>query len=347
MKKLPITLVLVSILCVSAKVNAQLGNLLKKVKKDKVESPEAKKSNGTKLYTIRINGKKRGNNIAEFSKYCIIKEEAKTTDQLKGGEENGTINLVTRFENENGAGSSGPFLTKQIIKDELYTDEESYFKKINNQTIVIFKMSDKSLNNSTVDDVDYIDFISNDKAAIEDLTANTTSSQQYNFARAEVEKVLVVLRQRESKKFENDVIEWEAQFKDIKLPPVSTFQTPVAKTKGVEAIKAFMKKKMDDDEYIQSYQGYEEGRMENPTKWIAIKEERKINTGFAKIVVRRSIPLVVVAKSPKGKYSYYFMYLLEDVQSGVIDGSKFTGEYYITGFQGPHGIAKANALIKK
>lgn len=348
MKKISIAILLTALVCCGNHATAQLGNLLKKAKKEDAGGSGSSKSDGVKLYTLRINGKKRGGNIMTFSKYITIKEIAKTEDQIKNSPQgSGTINLETRYVNENGAGGLGPWLTREIIKDELYTDEESYFKKINNQTMVIFKMGDKPMNKSTIDDVDYIDFITSDKAAIDDLNANTTSSQQYTFARTEVEKVFDVLRQREGKKFEKDVQEWETTFKDVKLPPVSTFQTPVAKTKGVEAIKAFFKKKMDDDEYICSYQGYEEGRMENPTKWILIKEERRTNAGFEKIVVRRSIPLVVVGKSPKGTYSYYFMYLLEDVQPGVTDGSKFTGEYYITGFQGPHGIAQANAMANK
>jgi hypothetical protein len=349
MKRISIAIIMAVMLCCSNQASAQLGNLLKKAKKEEGGAAAgSSKSDGAKLYTVRINGKKRGGNIMSFSKYLVIKEVAKTESQLKNSPAgSGTINLQTRFENENGAGSSGPFLNVEIIKDELYTDEESYFKKINNQTMVIFKMGDKAMNKSTIDDVEYIDLITSDKAVIDDLNSKTNSSQHYTFARAEVEKVFDILRQREGKKFENDVIEWETQFKDIKLPPVSTFQTPVAKTKGVEAIKVFMKKKMDDDEYMYSYQGYEEGRMENPTKWILIKEERRTNAGFEKIVVRRSIPLVVVAKSPKGTYAYYFMYLLEDTQPAVTDGSKFTGEYYITGFQGPHGIAKANAMANK
>lgn len=56
---------------------------------------------------------------------------------------------------------------------------------------------------------------------------------------------------------------------------------------------------------------------------------------------------IVVSKNTRGEHYYNFFQIYEDMVPGVMDGSKFTGQYYTDSIGGPYPMGKVNAMANK
>jgi hypothetical protein len=195
----------------------------------------------------------------------------------------------------------------------------------------------------TAADLGVIEIFSNNEALIDGIINDPKNSEGYKLAVSEFEKTLPTLVAIEKEADSKDVVEWEKTYSDVVLPKPAAFQPTSIKQKAGEAVKAAMAKYMANEELLYFYFAVKD-REDANTGWNLVKGYKD---GHSDVVIRRSLPIVAVSVTKAGKYSYNYFYLKEDTQAGVIDGSKFTGEYYIDTNATHYGIAKANAMANK
>jgi hypothetical protein len=329
---------------------AQLGELLKKLKKDKgnaaSSNADAKKGSSSKkeitLFAVML---LKNRTVSADGKIQIILEDRSTTNAT--GEVNTLIN--TTYVGRTGQKFPGVTFRTELIKDELYFDgagDQKYMKKINNNTIAVYQMHEKykKFAKSTSADLGTIEIFSNDEALIDGVISDSKNSEGHKLAVAEFEKILPKLVAIEEVEDAKDVVEWEKLYSDVVLPKVAQFQPAASiKQKAGGAVKAALAKYSSNEELLYFYFAVKD-REEANTDWNLVKGYKD---GHTNVVLRRNLPIVAVCVTKAGKYSYNYFYLKEDSQAGVIDGSKFTGNYYIDVGPGRYGIAKANAMANK
>jgi hypothetical protein len=342
MKKL---LIAIAAIMLATTTHAQLSNLLKKAKKQDSGGAAASSNAGPKkqitLFSVKL---LKDRSVNADGKIKIVLEDLSTTNA--SGE---TETLIkTTYIGKTGQEFTGVNFRKELVKDELFFDyggDQKYLKKINNNTMAVYQLHVKFKKFATCSaaDLGVIEILSNDEALIDGIIKDPKSSEGYKLAVSEFEKTLPTLIAMENEADSKDAVEWEKTYADVVLPKLAQFQPANIKQKANEAVKAAMAKYMAHEEFLYCYFAVKD-REETNTGWNLIKG---FKDGHTDVVLRRSVPIVAVSVTKSGKYSYNYFYLKEDTQAGVIDGSKFTGEYYIDVNATHYGIAKANAMANK
>jgi hypothetical protein len=343
MKNLAILILLASLLCSTYQTSAQLSNLLKKVKKEKSVAANSN-SSSKKVITLFSVMLLKDRRVSDDGKIKIMIEDLSTTKATGQVE---TL-IKTTYIGRTGQEFSGIQYRKELVKDELFFDnngDQKYLKKINNNTLVTYQLhvKFKKFATCTANDLGVIEIFSNDEALIDGIISDSKNSEGYKLAVSEFEKSLPTLVAIEKEEDAKEVLEWEKLYADVVLPKLAEFQPKAIKQKAGEAVKAAMVKYMPTEELLYFYFAVKE-REESNTGWNLVKGYKD---GHSDVVLKRTIPLVAVSVTKAGKYSYNYFYLKEDTQAGVIDGSKFTGNYYIENNASHYGIAKANAMTNK
>ena len=324
---------------------AQLGNLLKKLKNEKKENGAAASSKSTSKKEITLFSVKllKDRSVNADGKIKIILEDLSTTSA--SGETETFIK--TTYVGKTGQKFTGVNFRKELVKDELFFDyggDQKYLKKINNNTMAVYQLHVKFKKFATcsANDLGVIEILSNDEALIDGIIKDPKSSEGYKLAVSEFEKTLPTLIAMENEADAKDAVEWEKTYADVMLPKLAQFQPTNIKQKANEAVKAAMAKFQPNDELLYFYFAVKD-REEANTGWNLVKGYKD---GHTDVVLRRSVPIVAVSVTKAGKYSYNYFYLKEDTQAGVIDGSKFTGNYYIE-FKWKLSIGQILLAIKK
>ncbi|MBP6430301.1 MAG: hypothetical protein KA319_00865 [Ferruginibacter sp.] len=344
MKKISIAILLASLFCVSAQVNAQLGNLLKKIKKDKGGDAASSNSNSKKEITLFSVMLLKDRRVSDDGKTKIIIEDLSTTSASGQVE---TL-IKTTYVGRMGQKFPGVNFRKELVKDELFFDyggDQKYLKKINNNTMATYQLHVKYKKFATCSaaDLGVIEIFSNDEALIDGIINDSKNSEGLKLAISEFEKTLPTLVAIEKEEEAKELIEWEKTYANVVLPKLAEFQPKTIKQKAGDAVKAAMAKFQPTEELLYFYFAVKD-REESNTGWNLVKGYKD---GHSDVVIKRTLPIVAVSVTKSGKYSYNYFYLKEDAQVGVIDGSKFTGIYYIDVNSAHYGIAKANAMANK
>jgi hypothetical protein len=338
---------LASLVCCTNQASAQLGNLLKKAKKEAGggSGGNSGSKKEVKIYGVIMNGKKFNYTVGQSDIFSIQDDGYAYTDK-----ETNTEKMTTQLSVQNERRSWSEIFRKEVLPDDFYFDDNgnnTYMKKIDAQTFLVFKMdNNKKIEEQTMEDVLFSVWLSSDKAVIDDIVANKNNSAGYKSAQENINKCFSLVKNKEAGDEVKEVAEWEKIFANAKLPEVSAFQPADAKKKAPAAVKAAMEKFCKGQELVYYYFGIRPGVvLEN--NWRIVKEARRNDQGLDRIVTKRSLTIVAVVKTDAGKHMYHYFPLTEDVLPGVFDGSKFTGDYYIESIGANNGIAKANAMVNK
>ncbi len=355
MKKTLFMVCLITATIVTQETKAQgfFGRLAKKIEEAKSgkssSSNESSKSKsdltilGT-YHSLSIGGKQRGYEVMPI--FSVAFSDVSNTNS------DGTPNIMLMtYYTENGRTGQGEIFRKEITKDQIYFDNNGnnkFLMKIDDKTIVVVKLDQKSYQKLTINDALSIEIWSKDKAVLEAIKAKGTPYRYTDDATltSYVQKALNINRTKESSNDIASLAAHEQANKYAELPAVSAFQPASAKKALPEFVKKAMAKWKSADEMLYYYIGIQKG-VSVEDNWRIIKEPRRNNLGLDRIITKRSVSVVVVSKMSSGAHVYNIFQMYEDVVPGVMDGSKFTGQYYTDGVYGPAGIAAANAMVHK
>lgn len=351
MKKIILGTLLGVLLAGGSHANAQslLERLAsKKLNKKSSSSSSSKKSDLTilgKYNSLTIGGKQRGYQVMPIFEV----ELTDGSNTLKDGTPN--IMLTTEYT-ENGRTGSGETFRSEITKDQLYFDNngnEKFLMKIDNNTLVVVQLDKKTYDRLTINDCLMMEIWSKDKTVLEKIKANGTPYKYTEDATltSYVQKALDFNKTKESAKDAGKLAEHEQAFKYEELPEVSKFQPAAAKKAAPEVIKKAMAKYHVGDELLYWYLGYKKGFSAEDNNWQIVKEPRRNNLGLDKVVTKRAITVIAVKKNARGEHNYIIFQMFEDAVPGIMDGSKFTGQYYTNSAGATYGIPKAKAMLNK
>lgn len=362
MKKISIAILLAMLVCCTNQVTAQFFKKLKE-KAEQGNQQQSSSSGSTSKYgykepdkiksdltilgnynSLTIGGKQRGYQVMPIF-------EVELTDGSNTNND-GTPNIMLKTKyTENGRTGSGEIFRKEITKDQLYFDNngnEKFLMKIDNNTLVVVQLDRKTYDKLTINDCITIEIWSKDKTVLEKIKANGTPFKYTEDATltSYVQKALDFNKTKESAKDAGKLAEHEQAYKYEELPEVSKFQPATAKKAMAEVVKKTMAKYHADTEILYYYIGYKKG-FSTEDNWQIIKEARRNDLGLDKIVTKRAVSVIVVSKNSRDEYYYTVCQMFEDVVPGVMDGSKFTGEYYTISAGATYGIPKAKAMANK
>jgi ribosomal protein S7 len=359
-KKTATALLFILALC-SSQANAQFFKKLKE-KLDEASQQQNSSSSSTSSFgykepakiksDLTFLGKYNSLTIRGKSTYDVapIFEVEITDDSRKN--DDGTISLFLGTEyTENGRTGRGEYFRREITKDQVYFDDngnEKFLMKIDNNTLVVVQLDKKTWDRLTINDCIMMEIWSKDKSVLEKIKAKGTPYKYTEDAvlTSYIQKALDLNKTKESAKDADRLAEHEQLFKYAELPPVSKFQPASVKKALPEVIKKSMAKYRPQEEILYYYIGFKTG-VSVEDNWNLVKEARRNDLGLDKIVTKRCVTAIVVSKNTRGEYYYNFFQVYEDAVLGVMDGSKFTGEYYTNAIGGPYGLAKANAMANK
>ena len=333
--------------------NAQgfLGKLAKKLEEAKsgkatTSQSSSKKSDLTILgtyHSLTIGGKAR-----QYQVMPIFQVELTDGSNTR---EDGTPNIMLKTKyTENGRTGSGEIFRSEITKDQLYFDNngnEKFLMKIDNNTIVVVQLANETYDRLTINDCLMMEIWSKDKTVLEKIVANGTPYKytEDTTLTSYVQKALDFNKVKESAKDTGKLAEHEQAFKYEELPEVSKFQPAAAKKAAPEVIKKAIAKYHVGDELLYWYLGYKKGFSAEDNNWQIIKEARRNDLGLDKIVTKRAITVMAVKKNARGEHNYIIFQMFEDVVPGVMDGSKFTGQYYTNSAGTTYGIPQSKAMV--
>ncbi len=345
----------------SSQANAQLFKKLKE-KLNEGKQAQSSSSGSTSKYgykepekiksDLTIVGKYNSLTILGKSTYDIMPIfEVELIDESNKNDD-GSISLFLKTKyTENGRTGSGELFRKEITKDQVYFDNngnEKFLMKIDNNTLVVVQLDKKTWDRLTINDCIMMEIWSKDKSVLEKIKAKGTPYKYTEDAvlTSYVQKALDLNKTKESAGDAKKLEEHEQLFKYAELPPISKFQPASVKKVLPEVIKKSMAKYRPQEEVLYYYIGFQKG-VSVDDNWNLVKEARRNDLGLDKIVTKRCVTAIVVSKNSRGEYYYNFFQVYEDMFPGVMDGSKFTGQYYTNSIGGPYGIAKANAMANK
>jgi hypothetical protein len=353
MKKISLITILALAICSTNNVQAQgfLGRLAKKLENAKSGQSSSNESSSKKS-DLTILGRYNSLSIRCYGTYDVAPIfEVELYDESRTNSD-GTFDLflMTKYT-ENGRTGSGEIFRKELTKDQTYFDNngnEKFLMKIDDKTLVVVQLERKPWDKLSIKDAVMIEVWSKDKSVLERIKAKGTP---YKFTEdavltSYVQKALDINKNKESAKDVELLAAHEQSFKYAELPEVSKLQPATVKKALPEVVKKTMAKWHPYDEVLYYYIGNAKnfGTFDD---WTIVKEPRRNNVGLDKIITKRCISAIVVSKNVRGEYNYNVLNVYEDVVVGVMDGSKFTGQYYTTSSPAKYGIAKANAMGNK
>ncbi len=361
MKKITTAFLFVLALCAS-QANAQFFKKLKE-KVNEGNQQQSSSSGSTSKYGYK-EPEKIKSDLTILGKYHSLTIRGKSTYQVmpifeveliddSRKNDDGSLRLFLKtVYTENGRTGSGELFRREITKDQVYFDDngnEKFLMKIDDNTLVVVQLDRKTWDKLTINDCIMMEIWSKDKSVLEKMKAK---GDPYKYTEdavltSYVQKALDINKAKESAKDGDKLAAHEQANKYAELPEVSKIQPATAKKAMPEVVKKAMAKYHADVEVLYYYLGYKKGFSAEDNNWQIIKEARRNDLGLDKIVTKRAITLTVVSKNTRGEHYYTVFQMYEDVVPGVMDGSKFTGEYYTTSAGATYGIPKAIAMANK
>lgn len=327
--------------------NQQQSSSSGSVSKYGYKEPEKIKSDLTilgKYHSLTIRGKSTYQVMPIF--------EVELTDDSRKNDDGSLRLFLKTLYTENGRTGSGEIFRREITKDQVYFDDngnEKFLMKIDNNTLVVVQLANETYDRLTINDCIMMEIWSKDKSVLEKISAKGTPYKYTEDAvlTSYVQKALDLNKTKESAKDAGKLAEHEQAFKYEELPEVSKFQPATAKKAMGEVVKKAMAKYHNGDELLYYYLGYKKGFSAEDNNWQIIKEARRNDLGLDKIVTKRAITVIAVKKNARGEHNYIIFQMFEDVVPGVMDGSKFTGQYYTNSAGATYGIPQAKAMANK